>query len=66
MRGSPSLIRSSVGKKIVMGLSGILLFGFVIGHMVGNLKVYQGADKFNAYAEFLREVGGNNVELVQA
>ncbi|MCP3982534.1 MAG: succinate dehydrogenase cytochrome b subunit [bacterium] len=57
MRGTTSLIGSSVGKKIVMGLSGVLLFGFVIGHMIGNLKVYQGAEKFNAYAEFLREAG---------
>ncbi len=40
-----------------MALSGLLLFGFVLVHMAGNLKVYQGAEKMNAYGEFLREVG---------
>jgi len=52
-----SLYRSSVGKKIVMALTGALLWGFVIVHMIGNLKVYFGAEKFDAYAKFLREFG---------
>jgi len=38
-------------------LTGAMLFGFVFVHMVGNLKIYQGAAKFDAYAHFLREVG---------
>jgi succinate dehydrogenase / fumarate reductase cytochrome b subunit len=50
------LPRSTVGKKIVMAATGIVLVGFVVGHMVGNLKIYLGADHFNAYARFLREV----------
>ncbi|MDT8367635.1 MAG: succinate dehydrogenase cytochrome b subunit [Longimicrobiales bacterium] len=37
-----NLYRSSVGKKIVMALSGLILFGFIVGHMAGNLKVLQG------------------------
>jgi len=49
--------RSAVGKKAVMAVSGIVLFGFVFVHMLGNLKVYAGADVFNHYAEGLREVG---------
>ena len=49
--------RSSVTKKAVMAVTGILLFGFVLGHMAGNLKVFQGPEKFNAYSEWLREVG---------
>jgi succinate dehydrogenase / fumarate reductase cytochrome b subunit len=52
-----SLVASSVGKKIAMAVSGVLLVGFVIFHMYGNLKVYQGAEAFNHYAEGLRTVG---------
>ncbi len=51
------LYRSSVGKKIFMAVTGAVLFSFVLVHMIGNLKIYQGAEKFDAYAEFLREVG---------
>ncbi len=40
-----------------MAVSGIALFGFVLTHMLGNLKLYQGAEKLNAYAEWLREMG---------
>lgn len=49
--------RSALGKKAVMAASGLLLVGFVIGHMLGNLKVFLGAEEFNHYAEGLREVG---------
>lgn len=49
--------RTSIGKKAVMAITGIILVGFVIGHMLGNLKIYQGEEKFNAYAAWLREVG---------
>ena len=48
---------SSVGKKIVMAVSGLILYGFVVAHMLGNLKVYQGRESFNHYAEGLRTVG---------
>ena len=50
-------IKSTVGKKILMALSGLILWGFVIGHMVGNLKVYQGPEAFDHYAEGLRTFG---------
>ncbi|MBI4551082.1 MAG: succinate dehydrogenase cytochrome b subunit [Candidatus Latescibacteria bacterium] len=49
--------RSSIGKKVVMAVTGLVLFGFVVVHMAGNLKVYQGAEKINAYGEFLRAMG---------
>ncbi len=52
------LTRSAVGKKAVMAVTGIILFGFVFIHMVGNLKVYLGADHMAEYGEFLRHVGG--------
>lgn len=48
--------RSSVGKKWVMAVTGILLMAYVFAHMVGNLKMYMGADDFNHYGEFLREL----------
>ena len=42
MSSFSSFYRSDLGKKTVMAVTGILLFGFVLGHMVGNLKLYQG------------------------
>lgn len=51
------LYRSPMTKKVVMAVSGIMLFGFVLAHMVGNLKLYQGQDKIDAYAIGLRELG---------
>jgi succinate dehydrogenase / fumarate reductase, cytochrome b subunit len=52
-----SLWGSTVGKKITMAVSGVILIGFVVGHMIGNLKVYQGPEAFNHYAEGLRAFG---------
>ncbi len=51
------LSRSQMAKKAVMALTGVMLFGFVLGHMVGNLKLFLGAEKLNAYAEGLRTFG---------
>jgi succinate dehydrogenase / fumarate reductase cytochrome b subunit len=51
------LYESSIGKKILMAVSGLILWGFVIFHMLGNLKVYQGHEAFNHYAEGLRTLG---------
>ena len=49
--------RSAIGKKAVMASTGIVLFGFVVGHMAGNLKLYLGAEAINHYGEWLRELG---------
>ncbi len=57
MRRVISLYRTSVGKKFYMAISGVVLIGFLVAHMVGNLKMYMGAEAFNHYAEFLRVVG---------
>jgi len=57
MRRVISLYRTSVGKKFYMAVTGAILIGFLLAHMVGNLKMYMGAQHFNDYAEFLREVG---------
>lgn len=44
---------SSVGKKAIMAVTGIIGLLFVIGHMVGNLQVFQGAERLNAYGHLL-------------
>lgn len=45
---------TSVGKKMVMAVTGVIVFGFVLGHMVGNLQIYAGPERLNAYAAFLQ------------
>ena len=47
---------SSIGKKFIMGSTGIILLLFVIVHLIGNLGIYIGANKFNSYAEFLKSI----------
>ncbi|MEZ5333019.1 MAG: succinate dehydrogenase cytochrome b subunit [Thermoanaerobaculia bacterium] len=51
------LYRSALGLKALMAVSGIVLFGFVLVHMAGNLKLYLGPEAINHYGEWLREVG---------
>ena len=57
MRRVLSLYRSSVGKKILMAVTGVIFVLFVLAHMYGNLKAFYGPEYFNHYAEFLREMG---------
>ena len=52
-----ALWRTLIGKKIVMAVTGVVLIGFIIAHMLGNLKMFSGPDEINAYSKFLREVG---------
>ena len=52
-----SLYSTTIGKKIVMSLAGVVLFGYLVLHLIGNLKVFYGEEKFNEYSEFLRAVG---------
>ncbi len=52
---------SDVGKKWVMALTGIVLLGFVLVHMLGNLKVYLGPEEIDQYGEALRDLGGHLV-----
>lgn len=48
--------RSTIGRKIIMAASGFILFGFVLGHMIGNLQVYAGRTVFNGYSELLHHL----------
>jgi succinate dehydrogenase / fumarate reductase cytochrome b subunit len=50
------LYDTAVGKKYAMAITGIMLLGFVLMHMIGNLKMYLGPTHFNEYAEFLRNL----------
>jgi succinate dehydrogenase / fumarate reductase cytochrome b subunit len=49
---------SSIGKKWVVALTAIVLLGYVIGHLVGNLQIFAGPDQINAYAAFLHSMPG--------
>jgi succinate dehydrogenase / fumarate reductase, cytochrome b subunit len=53
-----TLFKSSIGKKLVMAVSGLALFGFVIAHMLGNLQIFLGPEPLNAYGEFLKSKPG--------
>ncbi|UOY03851.1 succinate dehydrogenase cytochrome b subunit [Blastococcus sp. PRF04-17] len=48
---------SSVFKKIIMAVSGLILVLYLIAHMIGNLKAFSGRDEFNHYSEWLRTIG---------
>src|ERR1043165_7745856 len=51
---------SSLGKKFIMGVSGCLLFLFVVAHLLGNLQIFLGAEVINRYGHFLQ----SNPELL--
>lgn len=46
-----------VGKKVVMAVTGLILFLFVVGHLLGNLQIFLGAERLNAYSAFLKKTG---------
>ncbi|MEO8662285.1 MAG: succinate dehydrogenase cytochrome b subunit [Bryobacteraceae bacterium] len=45
--------QTTIGKKIIVAVTGIILFGFVAGHMLGNLQVFMGQEAMNAYGALL-------------
>ncbi|UWZ38854.1 succinate dehydrogenase cytochrome b subunit [Dactylosporangium roseum] len=56
-RAVPRKRASSVGLKLVMAASGLLLVLFLFAHMAGNLKIFVGAASFDHYAHWLRDIG---------
>ena len=52
------LFHSTIGAKMLMGLTGLMLTGFVLAHLSGNLLIFAGPEKFNAYARGLQSLGG--------
>lgn len=59
------LFRSSLGLKYLMAITGLMLFGFVIGHLIGNLLIYAGPDKLNAYGQGLKDLPFNLLWVVR-
>ena len=53
-----ALFKTSIGKKVVMAITGLILVGFIFGHMIGNLQIFSAPEKINAYAHFLQGLGG--------
>src|SRR5579862_3557658 len=45
--------QATIGKKAVMAVTGVILFGFIIGHLIGNLQVFAGRETLDAYGAFL-------------
>jgi succinate dehydrogenase / fumarate reductase cytochrome b subunit len=54
---APSFWQSTNGKKAVMAVTGAILLLFVIGHMLGNLQVFEGPARLNAYSHLLHDLG---------
>ena len=52
-----NLYQSAIGRKWVMAVSGVVLLGFVLTHMIGNLHLYEGPLEIHEYAETLRNLG---------
>jgi len=52
-----SMLKSSVGRKIIMGVTGLILILFITGHVLGNMSLFAGPDGINAYAEHLHSLG---------
>jgi succinate dehydrogenase cytochrome b subunit len=50
--------QAAAGKKVVMALTGVILFGYVLAHMLGNLQVFEGPEALNSYAHFLHSHEG--------
>src|ERR1700752_2673412 len=48
---------SSVGKKMIVAITGVILILFVIGHLLGNLQIFLGPEWINGYSEHLRDLG---------
>ena len=59
MKG-PAFYRATIGKKVVMAVTGIILVGWIIGHLLGNLLVFRGPAAINEYAALLK----SNVALL--
>lgn len=58
LAGFPAhMIKSSPGKKILMAVTGLIAFGYVVGHMLGNLQIFLSQNQINAYAAGLHSLG---------
>jgi succinate dehydrogenase / fumarate reductase cytochrome b subunit len=60
MKVITNIFKSSLGKKYIMAVSGLVMFLFVIGHLAGNLQFFLGAESINRYGHFLQ----TNLEVI--
>ena len=51
------IFRTTIGRKFLMAVTGVVLIGFVVAHLVGNLQVFESPDRLNGYACFLASLG---------
>ncbi len=58
MTAARKLLRFTVGKKVIMAITGLVMVVFVIGHVLGDLLVFRGAHALNGYAATLKGLGG--------
>ena len=49
MEKAVGLYSSTLGKKVLMAVTGIILFGYLVGHMLGNLQIFMGPEQINRY-----------------
>lgn len=49
--------QSSIGKKLIVAVTALVLILYVLGHLLGNLQIYIGQDRINTYAKFLHDLG---------
>jgi succinate dehydrogenase / fumarate reductase cytochrome b subunit len=54
MQDTITTFSTTIGKKAALAVSGLVLFGFTVGHMLGNLQVFLGPEAFNGYAEAIK------------
>src|SRR5947209_20239586 len=52
-----AFVHSSIGRKMIVAITGVALILFVIGHLLGNLQIFLGPDWINSYAQHLRDLG---------
>ena len=57
MNAITSFFTSSIGRKWTVAVTGLVLFGFVVGHLVGNLQIFLGPESINRYGAFLQSTG---------
>ena len=50
-------VRSSIGGKLLVAITGLMLVGFLIAHLLGNLLIFGGRDAINSYAKGLKDLG---------
>ena len=57
MTATTGFLHSSIGKKMIVAVTGVILMLFVVGHLLGNLQIFLGPDWVNGYAQHLRDLG---------